>query len=219
MKKIVCWILLLNCFGAFGQSAEPKAPFSYGFSAGAEFQILNMAALSPRPGGPYLAEDDRIGYGASAGLWGQWPLLPTLSLRPALVFSRTTNTLAFRTPDGADVRDRYIFSDLELPLHIVLTNQFNHLPVRAIVLLGGRLSWNLAPVAPEAALHILPERLSVDIGIGAGIRWGKVHLQPEVIYSYGLNNSHDFRDSPYDWAVGRIVRDRVSVRVVVVVGN
>lgn len=219
MKKITCWILLLNSLGAFGQSTEPEARFSCGVSAGAEFQMLNMAALSPRPGGPYLVEDDRAGYGASVGLWGQWPLLPTLSLRPALVFSRITNTLAFQTPDGADVRDRYIFSDLELPVHLVLTNQLSHLPVRPLILFGGRLSWNLAPNTHKAALYILPERLSVDIGIGAGIRWGKVLLQPEVIYSYGLNNSHDFRDSPYDWAVGRIVRDRVSVRVVVVVDN
>lgn len=214
MKKIARWILLLCSTGALGQNTETDRRFAYGFSAAAEFQTLHLALLPQRPGAPYLVSDDRTGFGAGVGIWGQWPLLPALSLRPALAFSRTANTLAFQTPDGAFVRDRYVFSDVELPVHFVLTNHLQRLPLKAVILFGGRASWSFSTGNP-ATVHLLPERLGLDIGLGAGILWGKVVIQPEVVYSYGMTNSHDFRDTPYDWAVGRIVRDRLSLRVVV----
>ncbi|MBK9335115.1 MAG: hypothetical protein IPM98_00455 [Lewinellaceae bacterium] len=215
MKKIARWILLLGSAGVFGQSPGPEGHFTFGFLATAEFQTLNIATPAPRSGGPYLVAGNRTGFGAGLGIWGRWPLLPALSLRPALAFSRTGNTLAFQTPDGQLVRDRYVFSDIELPVHFLLTNHFSRLPLRAVVIFGGRLSWNVAPARSTTAINLLPERLGLDIGLGAGIPWGKVLIQPEVIYSYGMTNSHDFRDTDYDWAVGRIVRDRLSVRVVV----
>lgn len=211
MKKLALAILLCAGHWLSGQQPAGRQRFSFGFSAGAEFQTLNIGVLPRRPDAPFVSTEKLTGSGAGIGVWGQWPIRPVLHIRPALQFSYVSNALRFQTSDGQTRKDRYHFADLELPLHFLLTDHFRRLPLQGVILFGGRVSWNLA--GSGAALRLLPERLGLDIGIGAGFRWGKWHVQPELIYSYGLNNLHDFRNSPYDRAVGRVLRDRISLRM------
>ncbi len=213
MKNIALAILLLGSQLAICQREWDAKPFSFGVSVGAEFQTLNLALLPERPGAPYVHVPHPTGSGAGLGIWGQWPLLPRFYMRPACQFSYTANSLEFESADGQRSRNRFAFADLELPLHFILADQFKHLPVKGLILFGGRVSWNMAAGSTSADLRFLPERIGLDIGIGAGFEWGKWGIQPELVYSYGLNNSHDFHNSPYDWAVGRVVRDRLSLRV------
>jgi hypothetical protein len=211
MKKIVLAFLMFPVLHALGQKSEVQ-PFTFGYSIGAEMQSLNIGLFSERPTGPYITAD-RPGFGAAAGIWGQWQLLPVLHLRPAVQFHYTKNTIRFWADNGVVERREYPFTEIEIPVHFLLTSAGQRLPVKGLILFGGRLSGNLAAARQNVLMKLLPERLGLDIGIGAGFRWGNWAIQPEIIYSYGMNNVHDFTNSPYDWSVGRIFRDRLNLRV------
>lgn len=215
MKKLALGFLLLCSCSLSGQTTGTHQTFTYGFLGGAEFQTLNIGMQPSRPNAPVVSPEGLTSVGVALGIWGQWSILPVFHLRPALQFSQVVNTVEFEHPDGQIIRSRYAFSDVELPLHFLLSDQLQHLPVHALILFGGRLSWNFAPFSAETPLQLLPERAGLDLGIGAGFQLGKWTIQPELIYSYGLNNTHDFQNTPYDWAVGRVLRDRLSLRVVV----
>lgn len=214
MKKIVLAFFLLSSGAVVAQQAA-NAPFQYGFSAGAEFQTFSMGLLPHQPGDPYRSYRHDGGAGVSVGLWGNWSILPALSLRPGIQLAHTSGTIQYQWEDGQIFTWKYPFTELEMPIHFVLSNTFRRVPVQAKVLFGGRFSWNLSAEPADAPLHLLAQRLGLDIGLGAGIRLGAWTLSPELIYSYGLNNLHDFRNTPYDWTVGRILRDRVGFRVIV----
>ncbi|MBK6931756.1 MAG: hypothetical protein IPH12_13180 [Saprospirales bacterium] len=215
MKNIALVFLLYCSHWLYGQQRIGQYQFSYGISVGAEFQTLNVGALPQDLGTPFVSTQNLTGSGAGAGIWAQWPILPVLHVRPALQFSYTSNTLRFQRTDGQVRKDLFRFAEIELPLHFLLTDDFRRLPLQGVILFGGRISWNLAASGPEAALRLLPERLGLDIGIGAGFHWGKWRVEPEFVYSYGLNNVHDFQNTPYDRSVGRILRDRLSVRILI----
>ena len=215
MKKIAFAVWLFSATGLFSQQAADSRPFSFGFLAGAELQTLNIQRQPLQTGRPFIPNQNLTGAGASLGIWAQWPVFAALDVRQGLQFSLLSNTIRFETPDGQSRQDQYRFADLELPFHFILSNQLQRLPAKALILFGGRASWNLAAGRSGTALNLLPERFAFDLGIGAGFRVGNWKVQPELMYSYGLNNLHDFQNSPYDWAVGRVLRDRLSLRVVV----
>ena len=217
MKNTALWLLLFGSFSLLGQNTGADRQFAYGLLAGAEFQTLNIGLQPRQPDVPLVSPQQLTGAGADFGIWGQWPISPVFKVRPALQLAHLTNTIQFEHSDGRIIRNRYRFTDIELPLHFILTDDFQRLPVKALILFGGRLSWNLAALPAETPLKLLPERAGLDLGIGAGFRWGKWTIQPELIYSYGMNNVHDFQNTSYDWAVGRVLRDRLSLRVVVAV--
>lgn len=131
-------------------------------------------------------------------------------MQPELSVS-TVQTKIFFQRDGLQY---YRFTDVELPLHFVLTNPDGHFPVRGSLLLGARAGWNFA-AQPSDNLSLLSERLAVDVGLGMEIRLKNWRLQPEFVYSHGLNNLHDVTNAKYDWAVGRMVRDKLTLRVLV----
>lgn len=211
MKKFVPAFLMFHALCTFGQDAE-RQRFSFGYSIGAEMQSLNVGLFSERPNGPYITSD-QPGFGAGAGVWGQWQLLPVLHVRPAVQLHYTQNTIRFWADNGEVERRQYPFAELEIPVHFLLTGALQRMPVQGLILFGGRLSANMASGRQSVLMKLLPERLGLDIGIGASFRQGEWTIQPELIYSYGMNNVHDFTNSPYDWSVGRIFRDRLSLRV------
>ncbi len=215
MKKIAFAVWLFSATGLFSQQAAESRPFSFGFLAGAELQTLNIQRQPLQTGRPFIPNQSLTGAGGSLGIWAQWPVFAALDVRQGLQFSFLSNTIRFETPDGQFRQDQYRFADLELPFHFILSNQLQRLPAKALILFGGRASWNLADGRSGTALNLLPERFAFDLGIGAEFRVGSWKIQPELLYSYGLNNLHDFQNSPYDWAVGRVLRDRLSLRVVV----
>jgi hypothetical protein len=109
----------------------------------------------------------------------------------------------------------YRFTDLELPLHFVLTNPADEdSRVRGSFLLGARVGWNFAAQNGDN-LQLLHERLAVDAGLGVEIRLKNWRLQPEFVYSFGLNNLHEVTNAPYDWVAGRIVRDKLTLRLLI----
>ena len=212
MKKIILAVLiLLRCLCMAQQPVEQV--FRFGFSSGAEFQTLNLGLLAHRPGDPVLDTRRTGGAGASIGVWGAWQVLPALSVRPAMHITHASGALRFVWEDGQESEWRYPFTEIEVPVHFVLCNRFRRLPLQALILFGGRLSWNLSAAPDNPPVYLLAQRAGFDIGVGAGFRLGKWNIQPEMVYSYGLNNSHDFQNTRYDWTVGRILRDRLSIRL------
>lgn len=212
MKKIVLASFLFVALSVHAQTVDNQQ-FNFGYVVSGELQSLNFGMFSEQAAGPYITAK-HPGFGAGAGIWGRWQLLPLLHVRPAFQFWYTENTLRFWSDDGRVTDRRYPFAELEFPLHFLLSSELKRIPVKGLVLFGGRLSWNLAASPSNAELKLLPERLGIDLGIGAGFTWGDWAIQPELVYSYGMNNVHDFTNSPYDLSAGRILRDRLSLRVV-----
>lgn len=211
MKNIVPVLFLFHALCCYGQTPENQR-FAFGYTLGAEMQSLNVGLFSERSSGPFISSESP-GFGAGAGVWVQWKLLPVLHFRPGLHLHYTTNTIRFWADNGEVERRQYPFAEIEIPAHFILTSAIQRLPVQGMILFGGRLSVNTAAARENTLLQLLPERLGLDVGIGAGFRWRNWAIQPELIYSYGINNVHDFTNRPYDWSVGRIFRDRLSLRV------
>ena len=212
MKITVLLIFLSWSSAAIGQQLSNRQ-FSYGITLGANVQTLNIGVIRSSPSDPY-ALPGRPGIGVETGFWGKWTILPAVQLRTALSLSYSSNTIRFLSGDGQETVRRYPFAEIELPVHFLISSPLRRLPVRSIVLFGGRVSWNGASFPESAQVRLLPERLGLDLGIGAGFTWGKWEIQPEILYSFGVNNLHNFTNSAYDWAVGRILRDHFSFRLV-----
>ncbi len=213
MKKITLIWTLAICQTALGQETRPES-FTYGFAAGAVFQSLNIGRTNGQSGGPFVLSD-RMGAGAELGLWGQWTLLPALRVRPSFQFSYVPVQVHFWSNDGKVEHRTYPFADAAVPVHLLIVNKFRRIPATGVFLLGGRLAWNLAREPNGAPLQLLPEYLGIDLGLGAGFSIRNWNIQPEFVYTYGMNNLHNFTNGPYDWSVRRIVADRLSLRVLV----
>jgi hypothetical protein len=211
MKILVLALLILTSLTLWAQPDVPRR-FHWGLVAAMESQLLGVQSLYDPPGQPPKAEAGRPALGWSVGMYGGWRLAPVVSLQSELTVSSTHNTVLFRRPDPAGTLVSFRFTDVELPVHLVFTNRSNAFPVRGLFLLGARLSWNFADQS-GAPLTLLRERAGLDAGLGVEIRLGRWRIQPEVVYSHGLNNLHDFQDRPYDAFTGRIMRDRLSLRV------
>ncbi len=209
MKNLLPPLLFLLTLPMFGQS--PPKRFVLGGVIGFEAQLLGIQTLDGLEPEQTAVLSDRLGNGISIGGFGRWQLLPMLAIRQGLALNRVQNTVLFR-PHGTV---RYEFIDVELPLHFVVTNRTHEpFPLRASFLFGGRVSANFASPATHHLL-LLRERFAIDIGLGVEIGKNKWRFQPEFVYSHGMNNMHDFSNSDYDWLVGRVVRDRMTLRVLV----
>lgn len=209
MKKILALALLFWAPRLVAQQ-ESARTFVWGAMVGFETQLLGFQPLGyDEPEFPQV-NAERASRGASVGLFGRWQIWGGLAMQPELSVS-TVQTKIFFQRDGLQY---YRFTDVELPLHFVLTNPDGHFPVRGSLLLGARAGWNFA-AQPSDNLSLLSERLAVDVGLGMEIRLKNWRLQPEFVYSHGLNNLHDVTNAKYDWAVGRMVRDKLTLRVLV----
>lgn len=54
--------------------------------------------------------------------------------------------------------------------------------------------------------------------MGIEIPVGNLTLQPGFLYSHGLNNIHNFSNTPCDPYIGIVVRDKLKVRLLVIFG-
>lgn len=209
MKKIllavfVVWAKILVAQKEFSPS------FAWGFMVGFESQTLGIQPFSANDPEPMYAESSRTAHGGSIGMFGRWRVWKGLWVQPAL----NVASLRTRVHFSEDGEENFQFTDLELPLHFVLTNPNEQFPLRGSILLGGRLGWNFAPQNSDN-LNFLRERLGLDVGLGVEINLKNWRLQPEFVYSHGINNVHNVVNAKYDWVVGRMVRDKLTLRVLV----
>lgn len=205
---------LLACFVFWAKMSaaqeEFPSPFVWGLMAGFESQTLGIQPFSTNDPEPMYAESSRTSHGGSLGVFGRWKIWKGLSVQPALSIASLQTRVRF-SDDG---EENFQFTDLEVPLHFVLTNPNGQFPLRGSILLGGRLGWNFAPQNSDN-LQFLRERLGLDAGLGVEIRLKNWRIQPEFVYSHGINNLHDVVNAKYDWVVGRMVRDKLTLRVLV----
>jgi len=213
MKKIVLPFLLVFLLRLSAQPADPHG-FSFGVLAGVESQALGASYIPPSSTDYPFAQIGRSVPGGSFGFFGQWHLTPVLALRPQLVLAINDNYVGLYKGTEKFGQLRYRFADVELPIHFVVTNQAGRLPMRGSFLVGARLSWNTARNQPQG-ISLYQERVGLDIGLGVEFSHKKWKIKPEVVYSHGINNIHNLGDTPYDWSVGRMVRDRLALRVFV----
>jgi hypothetical protein len=208
MKKYLTILMLLSAIPIFAQS-KANDRIVWGFFAGLETQSLGIQPLNTRRPENAAVQPRRPQAGVSAGFFLQKKLWRSLSFQPALSVVYNKNQVYF----DADGLKNYRFWDIEAPLHLVLTDpRKTAAPLRGCVLFGARAGWNMAKNDTDL-LHIAPERWALDLGLGAAIKWGEWRIQPSIVYSHGLNNLHLLDDAVYDWQVGRVVRDRLSLRI------
>lgn len=208
MKYLITLIVSTLALQIFAQSKENER-FAFGFFTGIETQSLGVQPLDTREPDEAAVRAGRIGFGTSLGAFGRKQWLRGLYFQPAISFAYTENHLNFRKEGAQAVR----FWDAEVPLHLVVTNwRKSDFPLRGCVIFGCRMGWNFA-YNPANLIRIANERFGLDLGLGAEINLGRWRLQPAFIYSHGLNNLHLVGNATYDDAVGKIVRDKLSLRI------
>lgn len=204
LAVIILWSALLEA-----QQQESRH-FLWGIETGFESQLTGIQSLNTGEPDQMQVEAERRAVGGSAGIFGKWQIWRGFAVRTALSVSSVQAKIRF----DKNVAQSFRFTDLEVPLHMVFTNPNGHFPLRGSLLLGGRLGWNFS-AQPSDNLSLLREWLALDAGLGVEIRLKNWRLQPELVYSHGLNNLHDVVNARYDWAVGRVVRDRLTIRVLI----
>lgn len=210
MKKI--FLLTLICWTELLVAQQPvNRPFAWGGIVGFESQLLNIQSINSNSQEQMRVDAGRAAHGGNLGVFGRWQLWNGVFLQQELSLSTLQSRINFY-PDGVEY---YRFTDMELPLHFVLTNPVDEKsPVRGSFLLGARVGWNFAAQNADN-LYLLHERLAVDAGLGVEIRLKNWLIQPEFVYSLGLNNIHNVTNAPYDWVVGRVTRDKVILRLLI----
>lgn len=209
MKKTLPAFFVFWAAISLAQEEFPSS-FVWGVMTGFESQTLGIEPFVTNDPEQLYATSSRTSHGGSLGVFGRWRIWKGLSVQPALSVASLQTEVQF-SDDG---KEKFEFTDLELPLHFVLTNPNGQFPLRGSILLGGRLGWNFAP-QNSGNLRFLRERLGLDLGLGAEIRIKNWRIQPEFVYSHGINNLHDVVNAKYDWVVGRMVRDKLTFRILV----
>ncbi|GAB4486790.1 MAG: hypothetical protein OHK0019_01030 [Saprospiraceae bacterium] len=177
---------------------------------GFESQMLGIQPLLFNNPEPMHAESSRTAHGGSVGMFGRWRVWKGLWVQPALNLASLRTRVRF----SEDGEESFQFTDLELPLHFVLTNPNEQFPLRGSILFGGRLGWNFAPQNSDN-LNFLRERLGLDVGLGVEIKFKNWRLQPEFVYSQGINNVHNVVNAKYDSVVRWMVRDKLTLRLLI----
>lgn len=208
MKKFSALPLLLIALQIFAQSKENER-FVLGFFAGLETQSLGIQTLGSQEPEQPLVQSRRPGAGCALGFFARKRLWRGLSIQPEIAVSFAKNKVNYRT----EGRQAFRFWDIELPLHFVVTDwRRSDFPLRGCVIFGGRLGWNFTQ-NPSNLLKIAHERVAIDLGLGAEIKSGRWRIQPAFVYSHGMNNLHVLENATYDDVVGRVVRDKLSLRI------
>ncbi|MCB0523890.1 MAG: hypothetical protein R3A50_18905 [Saprospiraceae bacterium] len=182
---------------------------AWGFALGMETQTLGIESLDRHKPMESLVSSGQNQLGMTMGINYRKIIWRGLAFEPGLFFSYNRNKVNF-SPGS---QERFQFVDIELPLHLSVTNQKSGtFPVRGKILFGARTSWNFFQ-NPAEKLRFLPERLGLDLGLGVAIHCDKWIIYPEVVYSHGINNIHDFTGTEYDYFVGQAVRDKLAFRL------
>jgi hypothetical protein len=207
-----CVVLLFIATLTAEAQETTKQRFEWGLSSGLESHSLGgITDRRPNPG--TTVDFGRADAGFSVGWFGQWPLGKYWNLRSQVVYAANRNVLRLQY-NGEPIRTTpYQFRDVAIPLHLVFTKPLGRLPLHSSFLIGGSVGWNT--VSTPEDISLFRERWSLDVGIGIDIRQGNWHIRPEVVSSHGMNNIHNYGSGNYDFLVGKMVRDRISLKILI----
>ncbi|MBL7809516.1 MAG: outer membrane beta-barrel protein [Saprospiraceae bacterium] len=208
MKNCLFILMLFMPWILVAQSNE-KSRWNWGFFSGIDHQTMGIETFGqPDLEEPHVwSEGPRLGL--SGGVLVKKTVLPWLEFLPGFGLSMINNFVQYR-PDGARA---YRFYDMEIPLYFQFIDARKvDAPVKGCILAGPRFSWNLADNASDF-LKINRERFAADLGLGVQLRIRNWHIQPVFIYSHGFNDLHFPDQGKYDDLVGRVVRDKFSLKI------
>jgi Outer membrane protein beta-barrel domain len=200
---------LFSNLQAHAQDA-PERPRKFGFFVGWESQFWSTGHPARRDV-PYFAYQDKSLGGVNFGGFGRWDILPGFAFQAECVAAFGRISIEFIDRGRRFDRD-YRFADVEVPLHFVWTNQSKKIPLRSSFLFGARIGRDFSGTDTDL-LYFLAERAGLDIGLGVEVKLKKWKIQPELLYTYGLGNLHDYRNTPYDEWIGRVEYERLGIRV------
>lgn len=188
---------------------EAENRFRLGIVSGLEVQTIEMSSIRYFPETLAAWSEDTY-IGGVVGISGQKPIWPWLYFQPGINLSFNRNQIRF-SPGGPK---QFKFREIELPVHFVFTDARKvQQPLRACVLAGFRLGWNTIGANHPELLTLAPERIGVDLGLGAVIKFKRWKIQPSLIYSPGINDIHLFEKAEYDDVVNRVRRHKFGFRL------
>jgi hypothetical protein len=208
MKNKLIFLLLITPWCLIAQNEE-KPRWNWGFFSGLDHQSIALETLGKiEPESP-MAWSDGPKAGFSMGGFAQKQFLPWLYFQPEIGMSLVSQVINYR-PDGPR---SYRFVDIELPLHCRMVDpRKKNAPLRACVIVGPRIGWNLFGNS-TSFLNINQERIAADLGLGVEIKMKQWRIQPSFIYSHGLNDMHFPDQGKYDDLVGKIIRDKLTLKI------
>lgn len=208
MNKYLLFFFLLGAFHIHAQNKEKEGNLT-GFFSSFEMQSLGIQPLDSREPDESAVRPGKPGAGFAAGFFIRRQIWRGLDFQPEISIAYFRNIIHYRQ-EGLQNLD---FLDFELPLHMVLVDRHKaDMPLNACVIFGPRLGWNMKQ-NEDKLIVLARERFGLDLGLGAEIRVGDWRIQPALMYSHGLNNLHILSDAQYDSAVGKVFRDKLSLRV------
>ena len=209
MKKQLTLPFLFLAVQILAQSKENDR-FAMGFFIGLETQSLGVKSLGKWPDEP-TAWSTGPNAGVSVGLFVRKPIQRWIHFQPELSVSYVENRIIY-WPDGPK---NLRFLDAELPIHLVVSDwRKSFLPLRGCVIFGGRIGWNFIQNDVEF-MKVSQERFALDLGLGAEVKLKRWRLQPAFLYSHGLNDIHFPENAKYDQVIGKVVRDKLTLRLLV----
>ena len=218
MKNL--FLILCCSYGCIAAGQTAKRPFTFGMSTSFEFPLTAHDVFTQKP--PLSFEPvrlDRARPGGGIGLFGRWPINASVAYQQELLLTFSSQTIIFQEKDQEAEPVDFQFNELELPVHFVFTNNRRaDTPLSGCITLGARLGWNMYR-NDDKAITLLRERIALDAGLGMEIRLRSWRIQPELLYSHALNNQHDAQNGRFDPLVGRLLRDRVTLRLLVWLRN
>jgi hypothetical protein len=217
MIKIATWVTLcyFSCLSAAAQSRlSAEKHFFHGFYLGLETQNIAVSPISRVAPGSESVEFKTRKSGMALGWWARWRLIKQLSFQAELGVFRIRNTAVLKSDHQVHYLN-YAFTDVELPLHFIVASPLGNLPFKSVLVVGGRLGVNTINQPQNQGITLFRERWALDIGLGLEFQLGPFKMQPELMYSYCMNNIHDFGGATFDGYVDRVVRDRLGMRVLI----
>lgn len=167
--------------------------FHYGFTVGLHDQSLRLANngyIDPATGAQWVAANDRMGFGFSVGVLGEWKLSRIFALRliPSLHFGGkhiAFRNLATGDSENQDLRSAYVSLPLDLKVSAPRFNNYRPYFVTGIMPMYDLTS------NKQARLKTKPLNLMLEAGFGCDFYLPFFKLIPELKFCFGLGNVLD----------------------------
>lgn len=211
--KILLALLVITQF-AFAQAPVSPKTFPMGIILGTDFSHL-QARSGPISNSPleYTTLETEARLGFNLGILYRFQLNESFDIVPQAILSFQENTVDYRTQNQTIEKTTIQPLTVELPVHIVFTKDFDK-KISPSVSLGARYIHDITKREGDYQQDLKHNDFAIDLGGGLEINFNKFKMKPELLYSFGTTNLRNNNNDLLDYEIGRIIRDKLSIRIV-----
>jgi len=210
--KILLALLVITQF-AFAQAPVSPKSYSMGILLGADYGSLIAKSRAPGSILEYTTLESEKGWGFSLGVFYRLRLNDNFAIVPQAILAFQDNKVDFRLPNQTTQKVEIQPVTIELPVHLVLTKNFGK-SISPSVSLGARYIYDISEKESDFQQDLKRSDFAIDIGGGVEIDFKKFKMKPELLYSFGTVNLKNNNNDLLDYEIGRIIRDKLSIRMV-----